>query len=148
MAFWSKTNHEVDIRKAMGRLLNSTFSVQSEYHELTDSEETRVERRAKRLMPAAVFLDEDSDKSIFIAFTRNLSIEGLGVISDCQIPLGDLIIVIGEPDERLVLRAECVHSKRVSFGCFESGLRIIEILRGSEYRPLLDYVASLDPVPV
>ena len=133
-----------EVRKVMGRLINSSFAFHAEYPEQSGVTEGRIETRAKRMLPIAIFLTNDSDDSPFVGFTHDLSVEGIGVLSTRQIPLGELVLVLDDHPEKAVLRASCVHSDRIGFGCFRSGIRIEEVLKGQTVLPLKQYVEYLE----
>lgn len=141
----SSTN---EIRKVTARLINTSFSVRAEYPEEAGISEKRVESRIPRVMPVAIFLGGDSENSIVIGFARDLSLEGIGLVTTRQVPQGELLLVIGERDQRAVLRAQCLQSRAIGFGCYRSGLKFSEALHGAKYSPLLEYVAFLEQAPV
>jgi hypothetical protein len=143
MLFW-KNGKSNEIRRAMARLINTSFSLQADYAECADIDEQRSETRSKRIMPFAIFMDECGDHSIAVGFTRDLSLEGIAVVTTDEIGIDDLVVVIGDPQELFALRAQRVNSKSIGFGCFQAGLRFTELLRGRDVTPLLDYVAFLE----
>ena len=133
-----------EIRKATARLINTSFSVQNEYPEQAGVSEKRVESRTLRMMPVALFLGGESDSSIFTGFARDLSLEGIGLVTTREVPRGELLLVIGDRQQRTALRAQCRQSRPIGFGCYQSGLKIVEVLRGTKYGPLFEYVDYLD----
>ena len=128
----------------MGRLINASFSFKKQHPELAGIEEGRTDTRNNRLMPVAIFLGGHDEDSVLIGFTRDLSIEGVGLVTTREIPLGELLLVIGGSDDRCVLRANCLHSHTIGYGCFQAGLRLTQILQAADYAPLLEYVDYLE----
>ena len=133
-----------EIRKATARLINTSFSLQSDYPEQAGVNEKRGESRITRIMPVAVFLGDNSESSIFVGFTRDLSLEGMALLTTREVPLSEFLVVVGDRDHRTALRVQCMQSRSIGFGCYQSGLKITEVLRGAKYSPLLDYVAFLE----
>ena len=144
--WFTSSSKTKEVHKVTARLINVSFSMQSSYPEQAGIGEKRVENRIPRMMPVAVFLNDDSDTSIFVGFTRDLSLEGVGLLTTREIPTGDLVIIVGNPEERFALRARCLQSRRLSFGCYQSGLQITEVLREAKYQPLLNYVKTLEAI--
>lgn len=133
-----------EIRKTTARLINTSFSLQNEYPEQGGVSEKRVESRILRMMPVAIFLGGESDSSILTGFARDLSLEGIGLVTTRELPRSELLMVIGDLEQRTALRGQCLQSRPIGYGCYQSGLKILEVLRGAKYTPLFDYVAYLD----
>ena len=139
--FWTKEKG-VEIRKVMARIINRTF----ENPAAETPNEHRKESRCKRLVPVLVMPLGDSDdqpKSI-CCFTGDISCEGISVISMVQVPVGPTLVIIGECDDRAVMRGDCRRTVHHGFGCFRSGIQLLEVLPAIDVGPVLQFAAALE----
>ncbi|QDV10248.1 hypothetical protein CA51_00900 [Rosistilla oblonga] len=140
---------QIEVRCAMTRLINQTL----DYASLASSEEPpelkdRSESRLVRTLP--VFLipctgdDENGGPDIQIGFTADVSCFGVSVLLSDTLNLQELVLMIGDPKHRKVMRGTCRYRKPLGMGTCQYGIRLDEVLNDSDYAPLLKYAAALE----
>jgi|GEM_PF-5361559 len=144
--FRSRSSQLVALHQAMGRIINRSFSVQELCPELLDSGEKRSESRAKRTCPVIVFGPGDSDEfaTPIVAFTHDLSLNGVAILSTCRLPVGESVLVIGDANSRILVAAKCLSCTPRELGCYFSAYRLSELLNPNKHIAHMDIVRQIE----
>lgn len=140
---------QIQVRCAMTRIINQTLDYSSLIPtENANDPQNRSESRLPRTLP--VFLipcataDESTNTDIQVGFTVDISCFGLSVLLSETINLRDVVIMIGDPRHRHVMRGSCRHRKPMGMGTCQYGIRLDEVLKDSDYAPLIHYAEALE----
>lgn len=146
--FNGNENKRQAVRRTLNRLLNTSMSLESRLS-LAPENDKRVDSRITRNTPVVVLPLDGVAEDLNLAVTTDLSSEGMALTSLGPIPTGSQLAVgIGDIEEEFhVFLAECVRSRPIGYGYFESGIRIVELLPAKRFDELKDLVQHLEKNP-
>ncbi|MEM7456585.1 MAG: hypothetical protein AAF456_19730 [Planctomycetota bacterium] len=144
--FWGKKKkQQVELHKTMGRIINQSYSLQADFPELSDEAQQRSENRAKRQVPLAIFVCDDGRKPDYVpGFSSDISMYGLAALTTKKIRLGEVFIVVGGTEERVILQGECVRCTHCGLGCYKSGFKLNMVLPNVEFDSFIEFVDELE----
>ncbi|WP_197452184.1 PilZ domain-containing protein [Rosistilla carotiformis] len=133
----------------MTRLINQTL----DYSSFTDSEprdgaQNRAESRLTRTLPvfliACATADDNVPPAIQTGFTVDVSCYGISLLLPETMNLDQVVVLIGDPKHRKVMRGTCRNRTPLGLGTCRYGIRLDEVLKDSDYAPLLHYAEALE----
>lgn len=137
---FSKSSDLRALNQRMGRFLNSI-----RYSDL-ETEKQRTESRIRLAQPCIAFLfnEADAPRSYAIGITRDVSLHGMSMLVDGALEQGDYILIFGDDDGRIIVKANCMRCVRDRFGMFSLGSTFSKLLSESSYPAILKAVTYLD----
>ncbi len=137
---FSKSSDLRALNQRMGRFLNSI-----RYSDL-ETEKQRSESRIRLAQPciAFPFNEADAPRSYAIGITRDISLHGMSLLAEGALEKGDYILVFGDDDGQIMVKANCIRCVREKFGMFSLGFNFTKLLSEGAYPAILKAVAYLD----
>jgi c-di-GMP-binding flagellar brake protein YcgR len=137
---FSKSSDLRALNQRMGRFLNSI-----RYSDL-ETEKQRTESRIRLAQPCIgfPFSEADTPRSYAVGITRDISLHGMSMLVEGALEKGEYILVFGDDDGQIMVRANCIRCVREKFGMFSLGFTFSKLLSESAYPAILNAVAYLN----
>lgn len=138
---FSTKNHDLRaLNQRLGKLLNSLHRSDLE------AEKQRAESRVRLAKPCIIFLYKEarSPKSYAIGITSDISLHGVSLFAQDAIENEDCILMFGDGDSRILVRAACKRCVRDKFGLYSVGFEFSKLLRENDYPAIIHAATGLD----
>lgn len=147
--FRRKNEKSITLHQTIGRIINRGFSIREAFPDLQKVEDQRSESRARFNCPIAVFGFEDceSNASMTVGATIDLSLDGAAVFLTSRIRTGPAVVALGAAENRVLLAAECLQCSPRELGSYFSRFRFTEVLNQNTIPQLLILLEQLEIPP-
>ena len=147
--FWSgrQRKQSQEIRRLMARIINGQFS-SAELLMESPERDARIETRKSLNLPVVIAdyrRGSDVEPDWYSGITQDISCEGVAIMSQGPLPVGDVVLGIGPTEDWSVLQCKTLRSNSIGYGFFLSGLHVSKILPTNQYSSVLEYAQSLEP---
>ncbi|MEZ6117616.1 MAG: PilZ domain-containing protein [Pirellulaceae bacterium] len=135
----SAKKKQVTLNRAMGRIINQTFS----YGHEVEADGQRSESRNRRNLPCLVFRTDEQDAGV-AGITLDMSLQGLSFYSSKPLEPGAYLIIVRSNQETLALKGECLHCQAQPLGAYYSGFALTEVMEPKDNEDLFQAIESYD----
>ncbi|TWT95667.1 PilZ domain-containing protein [Neorhodopirellula pilleata] len=148
--FGQKGSSEVDVRRAMTRIINQSFDLMNRVQgDGPVASEKRADSRSQRVMSAFVMPCSGkpfaSGELIQTVLVVDVSSYGMSAVFLERVAVDDqFIFMFGPNDARQFFRGRCVRIEHIGLGAFRCGISLLEVLKNANYQAIIQYADALE----